>query len=127
VNVATAPGRLFSGSRRKHDDATGVGCFAGNCQNLVRPQLERGALLRAVERSIVDTGHACLVPGNVIEHRLNDVWLNARHASGDGSAHVMQALRRDRAILGCVLGNRVVESGFCLGPALKRPTARAEN
>ena len=61
--------------------------------HMVRPQHQRSADLALIGTAVVDTGDAGLVPRDVVEHRLDDVRLNAEvgHPRRNGPAQIMQS------------------------------------
>src|SRR5215203_1281335 len=63
--------------------------------NMFGPSLKRLPLLGCVQSAVVDAGHPGLVPRDVVENGLHDMWQNPKfgHAGRDGSADVMQAPR----------------------------------
>src|SRR5262245_44273822 len=90
---------------------------------MVSPGVECEPFLRPISRLVVDAGDSSFVPADVVQHRLDDVRVDADgllgHAGRDGPADVV-----DSPFWNIELG---VEFGLALRPSLKATSALAED
>ena len=90
---------------------------------MVSPGVECEPLLQPIGRLIVDACYPALVPADVVQHRLDNVRLDADgllgHAGRDGSADIV-----DSPVWNIELGT---ELGLALRPSLKAASALAED
>src|ERR1700751_3730427 len=102
------------------------GVALDQCRDVLGPKIQRLALLLVIGRPVIDTGDAALMPRDVIEHRLDNMWLDAElgHARGNGATQVVHRPMCKRLL---ALSNSGVDFLLRFAPALKAGVIAAEN
>src|SRR3712207_1139913 len=77
------------------------------------------ALLGSVQGTIVDACYSRLMTRNVIEQRLDHVWLHAQ-LGHPGRSSTAQVVETPRTYLRAIILDPLVERGLGVAPALKR-------